>query len=147
MFTHIRTFNNFLSYIRHNWIHLTLYCFFQRAASERGICLFNGFWCVIHKVHNVDIPKRLYMPFPLTLRVTIVSSSLGFCIEVFSNYSIKIKCSWGIIVSWLNVLGVFFIGNLASKNVVSHDSIIVPTSMRGTPKFIIKNLYPTLCIA
>jgi hypothetical protein len=30
------------------------------------------------------------------------------------------------------------------KNIVSLDSIIVPTCMSGTLEFIIKNLYPTL---
>ena len=57
---------------------------------------------------------------------------------------IRINCSYGIIGSWLDVLGVRFIQNSLSKNVVSglHNST---TCMLGPPEFIIKNIYTMLC--
>jgi hypothetical protein len=63
----IWTINYLLSSIRHDRIHLTPYCFLPQVSIRRGICLFNGRWCAIHKVHNIVIPKRFCNSLSLAL--------------------------------------------------------------------------------
>jgi hypothetical protein len=123
-FTPIKTFNDFQSSSRHNWIYLTPYCFLLKLRIMGELCLFNGSWCIINKVHNLVITKRLCNPLYFIILVTIVSSFLGFCSWVSLVSSIRIKGSWGIIDSWLNALGgCILIGNLHSKNVTFPDYI------------------------
>ena len=64
----------------------------------------------------------------------------GFFSGVLLLCFIGVKCSWGMTVFLLEVLGVYFIGNIFLKNVVFLDLRIVSVCMSGISEFIIKNL-------
>jgi hypothetical protein len=139
--TPIRALNDLPSCIRYNRIHLTPYCFLPKVSIRRGICLFNGTWCVIHKIYNVIITKGLCSLWSLTLSSCYIVIFHRILYMVFISVFYRKKYSWDIVGSLSCVI---FIGHSSSKNVASLDSIIVPTNMFVTPEFIIKNLYPML---
>src|SRR6266542_3422889 len=89
-------------------------------------------------------PKDFVILCLLLLRGASLSSPIGFSTSEGSSCVTGMVGSGEMIDSLLDKLGVSFIGNMTSKNVISLDSIIVPSYMSGTPNFTIKNLYPTL---
>src|SRR5437870_4164298 len=88
-------------------------------------------------------PKDFVVLYLLLFRGASLSSPIGFSTSEGSSCVTGMVGS-GEIGSLLDTLGVSFIGNTSSKNVISLDSIIVPSYMSGTLDFTIKNLYPTL---
>src|SRR5438128_200452 len=89
-------------------------------------------------------PKDFVVLCLLLFRGVLLSTSIRFSTNEGSSCVTGMIGSGEMIGSLLDKLGASFIRNTSSKNMISLDSIIVPSYMLGTLDFTIKNLYPTL---